>query len=75
MELNLFETANAGFAQIMYEEFLRDPASVSEEWRRFFENGVSGLQPDAAGNIHVIYLKNADAHSANLKQFAHVIGL
>ena len=23
---NVFETANAGFAQAMYEEFLRDPA-------------------------------------------------
>ena len=46
MELNLFETANAGFAQIMYEEYLRDPSAVSEEWRRYFENGVGGLAPD-----------------------------
>jgi 2-oxoglutarate dehydrogenase E1 component len=52
VELNLFETANAGFAQIMYEEFLRDPAAVSEEWRRFFENGVTGLQPESTGNGH-----------------------
>ena len=28
MDPNVFETANAGFAQAMYEEFLRDPASV-----------------------------------------------
>jgi 2-oxoglutarate dehydrogenase E1 component len=47
VELNLFETANAGFAQIMYEEYLRDPTAVSEEWRRFFENGVEGLTPQA----------------------------
>jgi len=46
VEPNLFETANAGFAQIMYEEYLRDPASVSAEWRRLFEHGVAGLTPD-----------------------------
>ncbi len=46
MEPNVFETANAGFAQIMYEEYLRDPTAVSEEWRRFFQNGVSGLPPE-----------------------------
>ncbi len=48
MDLNVFETANAGFAQAVYEEFLRDPASVSEEWRRLFESGVVG-EPPATG--------------------------
>ena len=38
----MFETANAGFAQAMYEEFLRDPAAVGPEWRRLFESGVVG---------------------------------
>ena len=42
MDPNVFETANAGFAQAMYEEFLRDPASVGPEWRRLFESGVVG---------------------------------
>ena len=28
MDPNVFETANAGFAQVMYEEFLRNPAGV-----------------------------------------------
>ena len=28
MDPNVFETANAGFAQAMYEEFLRDPTAV-----------------------------------------------
>ncbi len=46
METNLFETANAGFAQVMYEEFLRDPAAVGPEWRRLFESGVVGEKPD-----------------------------
>ncbi|HTS88523.1 MAG TPA: multifunctional oxoglutarate decarboxylase/oxoglutarate dehydrogenase thiamine pyrophosphate-binding subunit/dihydrolipoyllysine-residue succinyltransferase subunit [Gemmatimonadales bacterium] len=42
----MFETANAGFAQIMYEEYLRDPSSVSEQWRRYFEKGIAGLPPE-----------------------------
>ncbi|HEU5169864.1 MAG TPA: multifunctional oxoglutarate decarboxylase/oxoglutarate dehydrogenase thiamine pyrophosphate-binding subunit/dihydrolipoyllysine-residue succinyltransferase subunit [Gemmatimonadales bacterium] len=43
MDLNVFETVNAGFAQAIYEEFLRDPSSVAPEWRRLFESGVVGL--------------------------------
>jgi 2-oxoglutarate dehydrogenase E1 component len=53
VDLNVFETANAGFAQAVYEEYLRDPATVSEEWRRLFESGVVGETPSvgaAAGN-------------------------
>ena len=42
MDPNVFETANAGFAQAIYEEFLRDPAAVDPEWRRLFESGVVG---------------------------------
>jgi multifunctional 2-oxoglutarate metabolism enzyme len=45
---NVFETANAGFAQAIYEEFLRDPAAVDPEWRRLFESGVVG-QRDGGG--------------------------
>ncbi|MEO8227461.1 MAG: 2-oxo acid dehydrogenase subunit E2, partial [Gemmatimonadota bacterium] len=50
MDTNLFETANAGFAQAMYEEFLRDPAAVGAEWRRLFESGVHGEMPAATTN-------------------------
>ena len=52
VEPNVFETANAGFAQIMYEEYLRDPAAVSPEWRRFFESGAAGLAAGPDGNGH-----------------------
>jgi 2-oxoglutarate dehydrogenase complex dehydrogenase (E1) component-like enzyme len=45
---NVFETANAGFAQAMYEEFLRDPAAVGPEWRRLFESGVVGEKDGGA---------------------------
>src|SRR5512146_1977795 len=53
VQLNVFETANAGFAQAMYEEYLRDPASVAPEWRRLFDSGVVGERPasvNGAGN-------------------------
>ncbi|HXE56851.1 MAG TPA: hypothetical protein VNK43_02520, partial [Gemmatimonadales bacterium] len=50
MDPNVFETANAGFAQAIYEDFLRDPDSVSPEWRRLFESGVVGERPDYGAN-------------------------
>ena len=46
-DVNPFETANAGFAQALYEEFLRDPASVSPAWRQVFESGMVGERPPA----------------------------
>jgi 2-oxoglutarate dehydrogenase E1 component len=42
---NVFETANAGFAQALYEDFLRDPGSVPSEWRALFESGRIGERP------------------------------
>ena len=35
----VFGTNNAAFVQVMYEQYLRDPASVTEEWRQLFDNG------------------------------------
>ena len=45
MSSDVFRTMNAGYAQAMYEQYLRDPASVDEAWRQLFENGTSGLEP------------------------------
>jgi 2-oxoglutarate dehydrogenase E1 component len=42
---NVFETANAGFAQALYEDYLRDPAAVPPEWRLLFESGRVGERP------------------------------
>jgi multifunctional 2-oxoglutarate metabolism enzyme len=42
---NVFETVNSGFAQALYEDFLRDPSSVPPEWRALFESGVTGEEP------------------------------
>ena len=50
MDPNVFETANAGFAQAMYEEFLKDPATVGPDWRRLFESGIVGERPGIGGN-------------------------
>jgi 2-oxoglutarate dehydrogenase E1 component len=36
---------NAGYAQLMYEQYRRDPASVDEAWRALFEDGARGLEP------------------------------
>ena len=36
---------NAGYAQAMYEQYLRDPESVDPAWRALFEDGVQGLEP------------------------------
>ena len=44
---NIFETVNSGFAQALYEDFLRDPSSVAPEWRAFFDSGVRGEEPVA----------------------------
>ena len=35
----VFGTHNAAFVQVMYEQYLRDPQSVGEEWRNLFDNG------------------------------------
>jgi len=42
---NVFETANSGFAQALYEDYLKDPSSVPEAWRRLFDNGLKGARP------------------------------
>ncbi len=45
---NVFETVNSGFAQALYEDFLRDPSSVPPEWRALFERGTVGETPPPA---------------------------
>jgi 2-oxoglutarate dehydrogenase complex dehydrogenase (E1) component-like enzyme len=46
MHADVFQTMNAGYAQLMYEQWRRDPASVDEEWRTAFGNGWKGVEPD-----------------------------
>jgi len=35
----VFGTYDAAFVQVMYEEYLRDPSSVGQEWRELFDDG------------------------------------
>src|SRR5439155_9151407 len=35
----VFGTYDAAFVQAMYEDYLRDPSSVGQEWREVFDNG------------------------------------
>jgi len=46
---NVFETVNSGFAQALYEDYLRDPSSVPAEWRELFERGLRGEAPSGNG--------------------------
>ena len=64
MDPNPFETANAGFAQALYEDFLRDPHSVTPEWRRLFESGVVGEPPVAQGNGREVPREHAAGNGA-----------
>src|SRR5437867_4085512 len=41
----VFGTHNAAFVQVMYEQYLRDPAPVAEEWRGLIDSGRSADLP------------------------------
>ena len=38
----LFGPSNVSFIESMYRSYLRDPSSVSEDWRRYFANWGNG---------------------------------
>jgi len=40
----MVDSQSLGYVEALYESFLREPASVPEDWRRFFE----ALPPDGA---------------------------
>ncbi len=50
----IFDSQNAGYVQLLYEEFSKNPESVPQAWREFFDQGpeiTAGaglLPPDAA---------------------------
>src|SRR6266550_3969523 len=46
---SVFGTYDAAFVQAMYEEYLRDPNSVGQEWRELFENGKLAELPIIPG--------------------------
>jgi 2-oxoglutarate dehydrogenase E1 component len=46
----VFGTHNAAFVQVMYEQWVRDPGSVPEEWRQLFDNGKLAELPVIPAN-------------------------
>ena len=38
-----FDSQNAAYVQLLYEEYSKNPMSVPETWRRFFEQGPQVL--------------------------------
>jgi 2-oxoglutarate dehydrogenase E1 component len=44
----VFDSYNAGYAQALYEEYVRDPSSVDDRWQALF-----GSSPEASGLIPV----------------------
>ncbi len=61
---NVFETANAGFAQALYEDYLRDPDSVAPDWRRLFESGRVGERPPAGNRASAAAATNGGTTAA-----------
>jgi len=57
---NVFETANAGFAQALYEDYLRDPQAVPEEWRALFASGRVGERPAPGSGNGAAKMDRAD---------------
>jgi 2-oxoglutarate dehydrogenase E1 component len=47
MDEPFFDSQNAAYAQEMFEQYARDPHSVPEAWRRYFDDG--GRQATGAG--------------------------
>ncbi|HRD33819.1 MAG TPA: 2-oxoglutarate dehydrogenase E1 component [Rhodocyclaceae bacterium] len=54
--------SNAPFVEELYEKYLEDPASVSEEWREYFDN----LQAQAGAAVHDV------AHSPVIESFVQL---
>ena len=61
---NVFETANAGFAQALYEDYLRDPSSVAPDWRRLFESGRVGERPIGGNRATAAAARNGGGEAA-----------
>jgi 2-oxoglutarate dehydrogenase E1 component len=58
---NVFDTYNAAYVQAVFEQYLQNPGSVDESWRRLFESeaGTQGLLGEAR-----IVVQQASANGA-----------
>jgi 2-oxoglutarate dehydrogenase E1 component len=57
------DALNDGFVQLMHENWLANPASVSEEWRTLFENGEAAPGAAPAGSATAVAAPPAPAAS------------
>ena len=66
-----FDQQNAGYAQALYEDYARNPASVPEAWRRFFELG-----PEAARSAGLLVPEGlgGNGHSTRDSSGPRVVG-
>ena len=66
---NEFDPSNAAFVQQMYEDFVRNPASVDEAWRNYFIQATSpggtkiAFRSDRGGGDPDIYAMKAKPES------------
>jgi 2-oxoglutarate dehydrogenase E1 component len=54
---------NAGYAQLLLDDYLENPASVPPEWRELFERGDSPLLAERPGLARLIEAALADGHA------------
>ena len=55
---------NSGYAQLLLEQYLEDPASVPEEWRELFESGDSELVTAHPGLRRLLETLRRDGNGA-----------
>ncbi len=51
---------NAGYARLLLEDYLEDPAAVPDEWRRLFESGDSELVASHPGLLRLLETLDRD---------------
>jgi 2-oxoglutarate dehydrogenase E1 component len=55
---------NAGYAQLLLDDYLENPASVPPEWRALFERGDSPLFADHPGLARLLETARENGHAA-----------
>jgi 2-oxoglutarate dehydrogenase E1 component len=55
---------NTGYAQLLLDEYLENPAGVPHEWRELFESGESQLVAGLPGLARLLELARADGNGA-----------
>lgn len=56
-QLTVMYGGNAGFVEALYEDYLRDPASVSPSWRNFFDQERGGVQDTPHSAVQAAFLE------------------